>query len=146
MKNNRPNLAELQAGGLANRSLGVLLVVVCLLASGCSMKRFAVNKLGDALAGGGTTFSSDDDPEFIKSAAPFSLKLMESLLNDYHRAKGIRDEARMRDKKLSVVDQRCTSVLAFMLAMAKDSRARNALPDELRATLTACKEVRNWVR
>jgi predicted anti-sigma-YlaC factor YlaD len=48
--------------------------------SGCSIKKVAVNKLGDALAGNGTTISSDNDPELIAAAAPFSLKLMESLL------------------------------------------------------------------
>ena len=57
---------------------GVLLLALAM--SGCSIKRMAVNKLGDALAGGGTTFASDDDPELVKAAAPFSLKLMESLL------------------------------------------------------------------
>ena len=40
----------------------------------------AVNMVGDALAGGGTTFASDDDPELVRAAVPFSLKLMESLL------------------------------------------------------------------
>jgi predicted anti-sigma-YlaC factor YlaD len=40
----------------------------------------AINQLGNALAGGGTTFASEDDPELVKAAAPFSLKLMESLL------------------------------------------------------------------
>jgi predicted anti-sigma-YlaC factor YlaD len=53
------------------------------------MKRFAVNKLGDALAGGGTTFAADDDPELIKSAVPFSLKLMESLLNESPNHRGL---------------------------------------------------------
>jgi len=57
---------------------GVLLLALAM--SGCSIKRMAVNKLGDALAGGGTTFASDDDPELVKAAVPFSLKLMESLL------------------------------------------------------------------
>jgi len=47
---------------------------------GCSMKRMAANKVGDALASGGDTYGSDDDPELIKAALPFSLKLMESLL------------------------------------------------------------------
>lgn len=51
-----------------------------MLLCGCSIKRMAVNKLGDALAAGGTTFASDDDPELVKAAVPFSLKLMESLL------------------------------------------------------------------
>ena len=47
---------------------------------GCSVRKIAINKLGDALAHSGTSFASDDDPELIKAAAPFSLKLMESLL------------------------------------------------------------------
>ena len=53
--------------------------VLC-LSAGCSMQRMAVNRLGDALAGGGSVFAEDDDPELIRDAAPFSLKLMESLL------------------------------------------------------------------
>src|SRR6185436_15624043 len=57
--------------------------------SGCSIKRIAVNKVGNALANGGTTFSSDDDPELIKAAVPFSLKLMESLLAQSPRHKGL---------------------------------------------------------
>lgn len=56
------------------------LALLSLLGSGCSIKRTAVNKVGNALAGGGTTFASDDDPELVKAAVPFSLKLMESLL------------------------------------------------------------------
>jgi predicted anti-sigma-YlaC factor YlaD len=39
-----------------------------------------MNKVADALAQTGTAFSSDDDPQLIKDAAPFSLKLMESVL------------------------------------------------------------------
>src|SRR5260221_10860263 len=48
-----------------------------LLLSGCSIKKFAINKLGDSLANNGTTFASDDDPEFVGQAVPFSLKLIE---------------------------------------------------------------------
>jgi len=58
----------------------VPLCLLALLAAGCSINRYAVNKLGDALAGSGTTFASDDDPELVGQAIPFSLKLMESLL------------------------------------------------------------------
>ncbi len=68
------------------------LLLAALLAStatGCSIKRMAVNKIGDALAGGGTTFADDDDPELIKAAVPFSLKLMESLLNESPRRQGL---------------------------------------------------------
>ena len=39
--------------------------------AGCSIKRTAVNMMGDALAGGGTVFSSDDDPELVAAAVPF---------------------------------------------------------------------------
>jgi len=47
---------------------------------GCSMDRFVANRVGDALAQEGSAFASDDDPELIQAAAPFSLKLMESVL------------------------------------------------------------------
>src|SRR6516165_4164132 len=62
-----------------------LAFAVILVGSGCSIRRMAVNKVGDALAGSGTTFAADDDPELIKAAAPFSLKLMESLLEESPR-------------------------------------------------------------
>lgn len=36
--------------------------------------------IGDALAGGGGVYASDDDPELIRDALPFGLKTFESLL------------------------------------------------------------------
>jgi predicted anti-sigma-YlaC factor YlaD len=66
-----------------------ILLLSALALSGCSVKRMAVNKLGDALASGGTTFSSDDDPELVAQAVPFSLKLMESLLAESPDHKGL---------------------------------------------------------
>src|ERR1051325_5975349 len=69
-----------------------LLVSACLLIhldTGCSLRHMAINKLGDALAAGGATFSSDDDPELIREAVPFSLKLMESLLAENPRHRGL---------------------------------------------------------
>ncbi len=60
-----------------------------LTSAACSINRFAVNKLGDALAGSGTTFASDDDPELIAQAVPFSLKLIESLLGSSPRHRGL---------------------------------------------------------
>ena len=59
------------------------------VATGCSVRRMAVNRLSDALAAGGTTFASDDDPELVKAAAPFSLKLMESLLDENPKHAGL---------------------------------------------------------
>jgi len=62
---------------------------LAVIGPGCSIKRMAVNKVGDALAGSGTTFASDDDPELVKAAVPFSLKLMESLLSENPRHQGL---------------------------------------------------------
>jgi predicted anti-sigma-YlaC factor YlaD len=55
---------------------------LCLLAvvSGCSVKKMAIRQVGNAFAGTGTSFASDNDPDLIREALPFSLKLMESLL------------------------------------------------------------------
>jgi tetratricopeptide (TPR) repeat protein len=66
-----------------------LAILSAILSTGCSIKRMAVNAAGNALAGGGTTFTSDDDPELIKAALPFSLKLMESLLAESPRHQGL---------------------------------------------------------
>ena len=56
------------------------LVLLSSFLSGCSVRQMAVNQMGNALAGGGTVFSADDDPELVRDATPFSLKLMESVL------------------------------------------------------------------
>ena len=58
----------------------IVLAVLCAALAGCGVQRFVVNKAGDALSGDSTTVARDDDPEFIRAAAPFSLKLIESLL------------------------------------------------------------------
>ena len=68
-------------------SLAAALLAVSLL-GGCNVEEFAINKLGDALSRGRgmdysnapDAFSSDDDPELVRAAIPFSLKLIESLL------------------------------------------------------------------
>ncbi|HEX9707298.1 MAG TPA: TRAP transporter TatT component family protein [Steroidobacteraceae bacterium] len=56
-----------------------LLVLVATLA-GCSVERFAANRIANTLAASGTTYAGDDDPELVGAALPFSLKLMESVL------------------------------------------------------------------
>jgi predicted anti-sigma-YlaC factor YlaD len=64
-------------------------LAMAVLLCGCSIKKVAVNKLGDALAGSGTTFSSDNDPDLIAAAVPFSLKLLESLLAESPKHQGM---------------------------------------------------------
>jgi len=64
-------------------------ILALCLGSGCSVRKFAVNKLGDALAQSGTSFASDDDPELVRQAVPFSLKLVESLLAESPKHQGL---------------------------------------------------------
>jgi len=63
------------------------MLIVSALAIGCA--RFAVNRVGDAMAGSGTTFASDNDPELIREAVPFALKLEESLLAESPEHRGL---------------------------------------------------------
>lgn len=64
-------------------------ILVLLLLSGCSVKKLAMNELGNALSGGGDVFSSDNDPELVGDALPFSLKLMESVLSESPEHEGL---------------------------------------------------------
>jgi predicted anti-sigma-YlaC factor YlaD len=66
-----------------------LVLLSAILLSGCSVKRYAINQLGNALAGAGSTFASDEDPELIRAAVPFSLKLIEGLLAENPRHEGL---------------------------------------------------------
>jgi predicted anti-sigma-YlaC factor YlaD len=75
-----------------NRWWPACLPVVLALATTCgcaTMRRFAVNKIGDTLASGGSTYESDEDLELVGDALPFGLKLMESLLAESPRHRGL---------------------------------------------------------
>lgn len=73
---------------------GVTAAVVGVLALaatfGCSAKRVAVGAVADTLGGtGGGSFASDDDPELIREALPFGLKLQETLLESTPDHRGL---------------------------------------------------------
>jgi predicted anti-sigma-YlaC factor YlaD len=65
------------------------LALLSTLGAGCSINKIAVNKIGNALAKGGDTYASDDDPELVEAATPFTLKLMESLLDQSPKHRGL---------------------------------------------------------
>ena len=68
------------------------LLVLALAASvrrGCSIKKLAINGLADTLAASGDSFASDEDPDLIRDAVPFSLKTIESLLVEVPEHKGL---------------------------------------------------------
>jgi len=67
---------------------GLALWVAVALLSSCSVKKYAIGKVGDALAAPGpSVYETDDDIELVGGALPFSLKFVESLLVEapYHR-------------------------------------------------------------
>lgn len=78
---------ERRACGMGLRA--VIVVLLAGLACGCSIERMALNKVGNVLARGGSTFGSDNDPEFVRDSVPFALKLMESLLAENPRHEGL---------------------------------------------------------
>ena len=57
-------------------------VVVCLSLAlqGCSIRTMALKTVADSLSEGTSAFASDDDPELIREALPFGLKMLEGLL------------------------------------------------------------------
>src|SRR5688572_21442887 len=97
-----------------------------LATAGCSVNKFAINKLGDALANPGTTWAADDDPELIQSAAPFSLKLIESLLESSPRHEGLLLAAASGFTQYSYafVQQKADSIEDKDMAAAKALRER----------------------
>ena len=67
----------------------VVLIAMLLGLYGCSVRQIAANRVGDAIAQGGASFASDDDPELIRAAVPFSLKLIDSLLEESPGHRGL---------------------------------------------------------
>jgi predicted anti-sigma-YlaC factor YlaD len=57
-----------------------LCVAGALALAGCSVRSLAVRGTADALSSGGGVYASDDDPELVRDAIPFGLKMMEALL------------------------------------------------------------------
>ncbi|HSC27780.1 MAG TPA: TRAP transporter TatT component family protein [Vicinamibacterales bacterium] len=72
--------------GVASLSLFTCVVVA---SAGCSIRRMALNSVASSLSSSGDTFASDEDPELIRHAVPFSLKLVESLLAELPEHRGL---------------------------------------------------------
>jgi predicted anti-sigma-YlaC factor YlaD len=102
------------------------LLLACLAGSGCSIHRYALNKASDAVAQSGTTYASDDDPELIKAAAPFGLKLTESLLAENPQHLGLLTSAASGFTQYSYafVQEEADEKEAQNLAAAEAMRAR----------------------
>jgi predicted anti-sigma-YlaC factor YlaD len=99
----------------------LVIVLSLLLLCGCSIRKIAVKKLGDALAESGDTFASDNDPELVKAALPFSLKLIESLLAESPRHRALLLAA-------------CSDFTQFSYAFVKEEADETEPRDFARAT------------
>ena len=75
-----------------SRTLAILLVVVAAggVLAGCSPARLAADLAGQAMAGSGGVYASDEDPELVKEALPFGLKTMEGLIEISPRNENLR--------------------------------------------------------
>jgi len=68
----------------------LLFALTCLMAlGGCSIRQVAVSRLADTLAEGGSVYATDNDPELVGEALPFSLKTVESLLLEVPEHRGL---------------------------------------------------------
>ncbi len=74
---------------MAPKLLSLPIAAVVLVSAGCSIKRFAIRQVGDALAFGPSVYETDSDVELIESALPFGLKLVESLLAETPNHRGL---------------------------------------------------------
>lgn len=64
-----------------SKKLNILLVVPVLLFLNCSIQKLTMSKISENFSSNeNTVFTGDDDPELIRDALPFTMKLYESLL------------------------------------------------------------------
>lgn len=70
--------------GVRGLRFGMLIPVFCGLAlapTACSPKKMGISRMADALSSTASAFSRDNDPEFVRLAAPSTLKMVEMLLD-----------------------------------------------------------------
>lgn len=67
------------------KSAGFILFILAgiALVTGCSINQIAINAVANVLSGdgGGSTFTTDDDPELVGASLPFALKMYETILD-----------------------------------------------------------------
>lgn len=105
----------------------IVILGASLALAGCSFQKMAVDIAGDALAGGGGAYATDDDPELIFAALPFGLKTYESLLevSPEHpgllmsAAKGFTVYAYMIQNKADRLDERDRAQARYLRARAR---------------------------
>ena len=62
-------------------SKGIAIVIAITLVA-CSPKKMGVSRMADALSSTASAFTRDNDPEFVRQAAPSTLKMVEMMLDE----------------------------------------------------------------
>jgi predicted anti-sigma-YlaC factor YlaD len=57
-------------------------IVTAITLVGCSPKKMGVSRMADALSSTASAFTRDNDPEFVRQAAPSTLKMVEMMLEE----------------------------------------------------------------
>lgn len=65
-------------------ALGLLVLV-----AGCSPARMGMNRMADALSATASAYARDDDPEFVRTGAPATLKMVEMMLEGHPAHPGL---------------------------------------------------------
>lgn len=73
-------------------SLIVAIVISLVLSVNCSIKKMAIKQVANAMTGpgGGNVFMRDNDPELVRDALPFTIKLYETLMESLPHHAGLR--------------------------------------------------------
>jgi predicted anti-sigma-YlaC factor YlaD len=73
-------------------SVSITILPILFFSQACSIKKFAINQVANALTGNSsnTVFTGDNDPELVGDALPFAIKMYESLLAANPRHQGLR--------------------------------------------------------
>ena len=79
----------------ADAQVGVV-IAVAVVAAGCSPKKMGISRMADALSSTASTFTRDNDPEFVRQAAPSTLKMVEMLLEESPAHPGAADDRLQR--------------------------------------------------
>jgi predicted anti-sigma-YlaC factor YlaD len=112
----------------------VVLLPALLISAACSMRRFAVNRIGDTFASSSSsTFQKDDDLELMGEALPFGLKLIESLLNESPNHRGLLLAA-------------CQGFVLYSYVYVQQEADRTAAEDLDRANMMRARSRRLYIR
>ena len=71
---------RLMPTGPARMLKSLVMIALLFACAACTPSHLLADRLGQMLASSGTVFAADDDPELIRDAMPFSLKLIDGAL------------------------------------------------------------------